>query len=57
MPATLWRSAVLRSVGLSEKVSEGLIGQLLEVLHAVLGELIEDVPSLRVELNAFAGHR
>jgi hypothetical protein len=24
-----------------EKVSEGLIGQLLEVLHAILGELVE----------------
>jgi hypothetical protein len=35
-----------------EKVSEGLIGQLLEVLHAILGELVEGVPSCIIELHA-----
>jgi hypothetical protein len=40
---------------LLEEVAEGLIGQLLEVLHAVLGELIEGMPSCIIELNALAG--
>jgi hypothetical protein len=42
---------------LGEKVGEGLVSELLEVLHAVFGELIERVPSCIIELNAFAGHR
>jgi hypothetical protein len=47
---------VNRSTMLPEEIGEGLVGQLLEVLHAVLGELIEGVPSFIVELNALAGH-
>ena len=41
---------------LLEKVREGLVGELLEVLHTVLGEPIESVPSFVVELNALTGH-
>ena len=41
---------------LGEEICEGLVGQLLEVLHAVLGELGEGVPSGIVDLNALAGH-
>jgi hypothetical protein len=41
---------------LFEEVGKGLIGQLLEVLHAILGEQIKCVSSLVIELNAFARH-
>jgi hypothetical protein len=41
---------------LLEEVGKGLIGQLLEALHAILGEQIKCVPSLVIELNAFARH-
>jgi hypothetical protein len=39
-----------------EDVGEDLVGQFLEVLYAVLGKLVESVPSLVIELNALAGH-
>jgi hypothetical protein len=42
---------------LPEEIGERFVGELLEVLHAVLGKLIERMPSLGVELNALAGHR
>jgi hypothetical protein len=41
---------------LLQKVREGLVSELLKVLHAVLGEKVESVPSLVIELNALARH-
>jgi hypothetical protein len=48
---TLWRrrlqfrgAAVVR-----ERIGEGFVGWLLEVLHAILAELIESVPSLAAD--------
>ncbi len=41
---------------LTEQIGERLIGELLEVPHAVLGEQVEGVPHLIIELNALAGH-
>jgi hypothetical protein len=41
---------------LAEKIGERFVGQLLEILHAVLGELVQGVPSLVIELDALAGH-
>jgi hypothetical protein len=40
---------------LREQIGEGLIGQLLEVLHAILGEPGKGVPSCIIDLNALAG--
>jgi hypothetical protein len=34
-----------------------LVGEILEVSHAVFGKQIEGVPCLLIELNALAGHR
>jgi hypothetical protein len=36
------------------EICEGLIGQLLEVLRAILGELKESVPTCIINLNALA---
>jgi hypothetical protein len=41
---------------LPEEIGEGLVGELLEILHAIFGKQVEGVPSLVVELNALAGH-
>src|ERR1700722_9745969 len=45
------RAAVLR-----QQVAERLVGDLLEVLHPVMGQKVECVPGLVVELDALAGH-
>jgi hypothetical protein len=42
---------------LAEKISESLVGELLEVPHAVPGEQVEGVPCLLIELNPLAEHR
>jgi hypothetical protein len=42
---------------LREQIGKGLVGQFLEILHAILGQLGESVPSCIVDLNALAGHR
>jgi hypothetical protein len=41
---------------LAQQVREGLAGEFLEILHSILGEQIECVPGLLIELNTFAGH-
>ena len=39
-----------------QQVTEGFIGQLLEVHHAVSGKQVEHVPRLVIELDSLAGH-
>jgi hypothetical protein len=57
--ATLCRNADLRSTCrpcLPEQVGEGLVGEFLEILHAISPEQVESVPGLLIELNALAWH-
>jgi hypothetical protein len=37
---------------LAEEIGEGLVGELLGVLHSVFGEHVESVPGLVIKLNA-----
>jgi hypothetical protein len=40
---------------LAEEIREGLVGEFLEVPHAIPGEQVEGVPGLLIELNAGQG--
>jgi hypothetical protein len=41
---------------LSEEIGEGLVGKLLEVLHAIFGEQVQSTPGFVIELNSLPGH-
>jgi hypothetical protein len=41
---------------LLQKIAEGFVRKLLKILHPILGQQIERVPSLIVELHPFARH-
>jgi hypothetical protein len=41
---------------LSEEIGEGLVGKLLEVLHAIFGEQVQGIPGFVIELNSLPGH-
>jgi hypothetical protein len=42
---------------LLQKIAEGFVCKLLKILHPILGQQIERVPSLIVELYPFARHQ
>jgi hypothetical protein len=42
---------------LFQQVPGRLIGELLEILHAISRQQVESIPGLAVELDALAGHR
>jgi hypothetical protein len=48
---------VYRPTVLLQEIGEGLVGEFLEIPHAVSGEQVEGVPGLLIELNALARQR